>query len=216
MTMTFPKPGIEPGWVLDEDNALKQKLLGNPRFYVTNYASNPDGTTQTIPIQVFFRSPDVEIRTRTFPFVSIDLIDIVSEDDRAHRSAGPIVPFDLETATPPAGFNMVADDFPLPWSLIYQLSCCSRQPTHDRQMTQLMYMMFPHQFGSLDMGNFDGTVRRADLQNVVRRDLPADDANKRIYRQIFTIGVSSQFYLNEINLIQQAISVNTGVVEIGA
>lgn len=197
------------GFSLDEDNALKSKLCGspnglyNPSYTVTNYV---DG--QQIPILVYFRSPDTEIRTRTFPHFAIDLIDIEPDHERMHRAAGFVVPYPTETATPATGTYDVASDFPFPWMLIYQISALSRDPTHDRQLGQLLYMMFPYQFGNLDMSGFDGTFRRADLRSTERRDLPADENNLRIYRQIFTIAISSEFYLNVVQQIQQVLTVN--------
>lgn len=200
------------GFTLDEDNALKCKLLngplpnGKPNFFVTNYV---DG--QQIPVNVFYRSPDTEIVTRTFPHFAIDLIDVVPDEERMHRATGFIVPYPTETATPAQGYFDVADDFPFPWMLHYQISAISRDPTHDRQLGQLLFRMFPYQYGSLDMSGFDGTVRRADLLAHERRDLPGDETGKRTYRLIFTIGISSEFYLNQIEQIKQVLSVNTTV-----
>lgn len=202
------------GFLLDEDNALKTKLLNynNPQFSVTNYA---DGTQ--IPVAVFFRSPDTEIITRTFPHFAIDLIDVEPDHERMHRADGFIVPYPTETATPAEGFFNIAYDFPMPWMLHYQISAISRDPTHDRQLGQLLFNMFPYQYGYLDMTGFDGTVRRADLIGTERRDLPADSTNKRIYRQIFTVGISSEFYLSQFTQVQQALSVNIEVEDgIGA
>jgi hypothetical protein len=200
------------GFILDEDSALKAKLLNGtgptsqPGFYVYNYA---DGVQ--VPVAVYYRSPDSEIRTRTFPHFAIDLIDVVPDNERMHRANSPIVPYATETATPLTGFYDVADDFPFPWMLHYQISGISRDPTHDRQLDQLLFRMFPYQYGSLDMSNYDGTVRRADLLAHERRDLPADETNKRLYRVLFTVGISSEFYLNQIQQIQQVLSVNTTV-----
>lgn len=203
---------VAAGFTLDEDDALKTKLLRGtgpnsaPGFFVTNYA---DG--KQIPINVFFRSPDTEVVSRTFPHFAIDLIDIEPDHERMHRAAGFIVPYPTETATPASGYFDIASDFPMPFMLIYQISAISRDPTHDRQLGQLLYMMFPYQFGQLNMTNFDGTVRRADLRSTERRDLAADATNKRIYRQIFTVAVSSEFYLNVLQQIQQVLSVETDV-----
>ena len=205
------------GFLLDEDNALKSKLCNSPcgvytpSFYVTNYA---DG--KQFPVAVYFRSPDQEIRTRTFPHFAIDLIDVQPDHERMHRSAGMIVPYPTETATPAAGSKDVADDFPFPWMLMYQISAISRDPTHDRQLGQLLFRMFPYQYGSLDMSSFDGTVRRADLIGMERRDIPTDDTGKRLYRQLFTVGISSEFYLNQIQQVKQVISVNTSYVNYGS
>jgi hypothetical protein len=189
-------PGLAPNqWLIQEDNALKIKLSG---FVVTNYA---DG--RKIPIAVYFRFPDTEERKRTFPHFAIDMVDIDFDHSRAHRALEQILTFDLEQATPQPPQYLVADDMPLPWTLVYQIVSYARQPWHDRQMAALMYQMFPEQYGNLNMAQFDGTIRRADLMSVVRRDM-MDNDQKRLYRQIFTVGISSEFYVNELQLVAQA------------
>jgi hypothetical protein len=190
-------------WLLDEDNALRQKLSG---WSITNYA-----TGQPLSIPVFYRGPDAEEVTRVFPHVSIDLIDVVFDPTRAHRANGYIQPIDTEQATPASGYTLVADDMPLPWSLMYQLSAYSRNPQHDRQLSQMFYLMFPEEFGSLDMTNFDGTVRRADLVSVIRRDMFPDSTTKRVFRNMFTIAVSSEFYLSTINQIKNVLEINVDI-----
>jgi hypothetical protein len=184
-----------PSWVLDEDDALKAKLSG---FTVKNPA---DGTP--LDVAVYFRFPDPEERTRTFPHIAIDLVDIQFARERAHRAFQFPLNYNLEENAAPPGFQLVADDFPLPWDLIYQLGVYSRQPRHDRQLLLMMYQMFPEQFGSLDMSTIDGTIRRADLLEVVRRDT-VDAAGKRLYRFIVTVSISSEFFLNQIQTVQQA------------
>lgn len=191
-------------FLFDEDRALKEKLSG---FKVVNYA---DG--REIPIQVWYRFPDPEEREkRTFPHISIDLIDILPANDRAHRAFEFVLPYDLEQATPATDFNLVGDDFPLPWSLEYQLSTYARQPTHDRYMQMMMTRMFPNQYGSLNMAAYDGTVRRADLISHVRRDT-VDANNKRLYRVVYTVAISAEFFVNEVRTVKQALSVNLDFV----
>jgi hypothetical protein len=183
-------------WLLDEDSALKVMLSG---YTVTNYA---DG--RAIPIGTWFRTPDPEEVERKFPHIQIDLVDIEFAEERAHRAFG-FLPPQQETATPAAGSFLESYDFPMPWDLIYQLSLFSRNPVHDRQMTALVYMMFPQQFGQLNMANYDGTMRRAVNRGTVRRD-QLDASNKRTYRNIFTIAVSSEFYLGQIAQIQEVMT----------
>lgn len=195
------------GFLLDEDRALKEKLSG---FSVVNYS---DGKKINIP--VFFRFPDPEERTRTFPHIQIDLVDVVFDRTRAHRAAYYIQAGDTETATPLTGFTLVADDMPLPWSLIYQITTFARQPWQDRQLQGLMFMQFPEQFGFLNMANYDNTARRADLQSSVRRDT-VDSTNKRLYKNIFTVAISSEFYLAQLQQIQQIASIDVDVEVIGA
>lgn len=194
---------MEQQWVLDEDSALKEKLSG---FTVPNYA---DGKLKKVA--VYYRFPDVEERTRSFPHIAIDLTEINFDPTRAHRAMEYILDFDLEEATPLSGFKLVGDDYPLPWSLIYQLGCYSRQPDHDRQMLMMMYQMFPEMYGSLDMSKYDGTVRRADMLSAVRRDT-VDFEKKRLYRNIITVAISSEFFLNQIRTIQLNTSVNVDLV----
>jgi hypothetical protein len=190
-------------WLSDEDYALKQKLSG---FTVQNYA---DG--KQLPIQVYYRFPDPEERERTFPHIAIDLTEIVFDAERAHRATGYVLTWDTESATPMANGALVGDDYPLPWSLIYQLAFYSRNPTHDRQMRMMGYQMFPEMYGSLNMQFFDGTVRRADLVSSVQRDT-VDSNNKRLYRNILTVAISSEFFLNQIYAVQRATSVDITVV----
>lgn len=190
---------------LSEDEALKQKLQG---YQVFNYAqgSVPGGGAQ--PVYVYFRFPDTEIRTRQFPHITIDFLRMDFAEDRAHRADGYVVPFDLPAATPPSGYTLVSDDMPLPWTLVYQLSCNSRQPVHDRQLTLLMYQLFPEMYGTLDMTAFDGTTRRADLLGPPSRRDRIDQDRKRIYCQIFEVGISSEFFLLPVQAIQDVATVD--------
>lgn len=189
-------------WIIDEDRALKDKLSN---IVISNYS---DGREITVP--AFFRYPDPEERTRTFPHISIDMTSIDYDPTRAHRANAYIQPFDLEQATPPSGFFLIANDMPLPWSIEYQISMYSRQPWHDRQLTAWMYQLFPEQYGFLDLSNYDGTTRRADLVSVVRRDT-VDAERKRLYRNIFTIAVSSEMYVYQLQAISQILSVAVDV-----
>jgi hypothetical protein len=204
MTITTV-PNATQGWLLDEDAALKEMLSG---YSVTNYG----GGGKKLPIGTWFRTPDAEEVERKFPHIQIDLIDIEYAAERAHRAYGFLPPIQ-ETATPATGFFLESPDFPQPWDLIYQLSLFSRDPVHDRQMTVLLYTMFPEQFGQLDMSNWDGTMRRVVNRGTTRRD-QLDASNKRTYRNIFTIAVSSEFYLGQIAQIQEVLSTNVDVVQL--
>lgn len=180
-------------WLLDEDDALKDKLTG---FTVLNY-----GTDTQVPIAVYFRFPDPEIITRTFPHIAIDLTEINFVPERAQRGSEFLFNYATEQATPnPPGSYQSAYDFPLPFSLVYQLACYSRNPRHDRQMAGLLYSLFPASFGSIDMSNYDGTSRRADFVSSIRRDT-VDNKNKRLYRNIFTIAVSTELMMGQVTQV---------------
>jgi hypothetical protein len=186
-------------WLLDEDEALRDKLSG---FTAPNYGQPPG--PDTAKVAVYFRSPDPEIRKRTFPHIAIDLVNIAFDPTRAHHAVGFHIPwiFPLPPAPYPTDSGMTADDYPYPWTLTYQLSTFTRIPHQDRYLQMMMFRLFPQQYGHLVVPN-DGTIRRADLLGVIRRDIPADQDRKRIYRSIYTIGVSSEFFLNEIMTVGQ-------------
>lgn len=195
-------------WTIDEDYALKEKLQN---FQIPNYAPNAQGQTKWFTPAVFFDMPDTEERTRQFPRIQLTLTDIQYAEERAHRAAEFRLTYDLEQSTPLTGFDLIAEDFPTPWNLIYQISAYSRQPWHDRMFNMMFYQMFPQQYGSLDMSNFDGTLRRADLVDVVQRDM-LDAEKKRVYRKIVTVSISSEFFLAQVIQVQQARSVNLSIV----
>lgn len=200
MTMPVPMTTALSGFLLDEDEALKRKLTG---YSLTNYANR-----KKFPIAVYFRFPDPEERERQVPHVAIDLIGVEFDAQRAHRALGFLVtddPDEIDEATPqatPVTGYLTNNDFPLPWTLVYQLSAYARDPVQDRQLQSMLYQLFPEQFGFLDMSTIDGSVRRADLLSVVRRDT-VDNNSKRLYRNVYTIGVSSEFYVYQIQFIQQ-------------
>ena len=198
-------------WCIDEDYALKEKLQG---FTIPNYASGPGGKGKSFTPPVFFGFPDPEENQRVYPHIQINLIDIQYAADRAHRAAEFRLTYDEETATPATNYTLVAEDFPTPWNLIYQITAYSRQPWHDRMFSMMLFQMFPQQYGSLDMTHFDGTVRRADLVDVVQRDLleATQGKQKRVYRKIFTVSVSSEFFLAEVIQIANVLSVNVDFI----
>lgn len=193
-------------WLLDEDDALRLKLLGpggtSSPYTVTNYA---DG--RQLPINVYFQFPDAEEITRVFPYLAISLIAINFAAERAHRAQGYILNRPLEQATPQTGYVLGSDDMPLPWDLVYQIGTYSRQPRHDRQLQAMMFQAFPQDFGFLDMTNFDGTFRRADMISAVRRD-ERDATKQRLYHNIYTVSISSEFPLYKVQQIQEISSVD--------
>lgn len=201
-------------WLLDEDDALRDKLTNYGAGYsVLNY-----GTDTQTPIGVYFRFPDTEIvGDRKYPHIAIDLAEINFDPTRAQRAMEFIFNYDTETATPLSGFSQTAYDYPLPFSLIYQLAAYSTQPRHDRQLYGLLTSLFPAAFGSLNMANYDGTIRRADFVSSVRRDTVNPQSKKRLYRFIYTIAVSTELLLGQVQEVQhtnQAVKLNISVVDI--
>jgi len=65
---------------LEEDNMLKELLKG-----ISVHDQRADNEQIARPVQVWFGQPDVELRDQTYPFITIDLIDILEDRARSHR-----------------------------------------------------------------------------------------------------------------------------------
>ncbi|MFY9240137.1 MAG: hypothetical protein WAO78_14930 [Roseovarius sp.] len=173
-------------FLLDEDEALRDRLLG---------MTVSDNKNPTRPVGVWFGQPDPEIRSQNYPFLTVDLIDISEATERV--MSGKIDPWYFEPDIDPQtqGWSMY---YPTPINLDYQVTTFARQPRHDRQIvSQLLGARLPLRFGSLVVkareksdGSYDGTVRRLDLLNVVKRDMT--EAGKRLFMNSFTVRVSSE------------------------
>lgn len=158
-------------------------------------ASATDGTA-TIGafrnVQVWFGFPDVELRAQTYPYMTIDLIDVRTAKER--QTSGMMYDSDNRgTVTPVAGITY-RYSMPLPYDLVYQVTSYSRHPRHDRAIIhQLLQKKFPSQYGNLDVPNELGTEtakRHMFLDGFVKRDMIED--GRRLFRNVFTIRVVSE------------------------
>lgn len=194
---TQPSTGSE-GWILDEDRALRDLLDG---IYVS------DDKAPQRRVGVWFGHPDQELRAQSYPYTTIDLIDISEEMDRAQRGmytlsrnhgflgweddpmvlASGLTFGDKEAVE---NYSAVWMDYPIPIRLTYQITTWARNPRHDRQILQhlLQRGLTPFQRGSLDVS--DGTLRRLDVMDVVKRDSVED--SKRLLSNAIIVGVSSE------------------------
>lgn len=172
-------------FIIAEDEALRSQMMG---------MTVSDSKTPERAVEVWFGQPDQEMRAQSFPFVIIDLIDISEATERV--MSGKSKPWYLE---PELETNQNWDIwYPTPINLFYQISTFARHPRHDRQiLAQILGTRLPLRFGSLvvkqtenDDGTFEGTVRRLDTVNVVKRD--TTEGGKRMFMNVFTIRVSSE------------------------
>lgn len=181
-------------FILSEDEALKTKLQG----LTVNDVNNPNR-----PVPVWFRLPEPEARTITYPNVVIERISYEVDHDREHRGY-------VQLGYTPDGFPAAADptslatglytDFPIPYLFNYAVIVQSRNVLHDisiqSQLTDLAYL--PPRFGYLEIPE-DGTIRRLDLLGIDNMDTIVD--NKRLFRKSYTIQVSSELTLQQIDEI---------------
>jgi hypothetical protein len=175
-----------------EELALKTALKG---MAVT------DNENVGRPVGVWFGQPDMEITAQTFPYVTIDMIDMTEAKERMMVSHG-VKPW-YYTMDVPA----LADDwtmpYPIPINLDYQITTYARNPRHDRQiLAQILGNRLPFRFGSLvvhhsevfaldgSLTSAEATVRRLDMLSVNKRD--TIESGKRMFMNMFTVRISSE------------------------
>jgi hypothetical protein len=178
-------------FLLSEDEALRNLLKD---MVVTDQKSVTEEGPQR-KVKVYFGQPDQELRDQTYPYITIDMIDINEGTDRAMR--GKAKPAYLsDPVTGPDGtssYDPEAQDWeinwPIPVNIDYQITTYSRQPRHDREiLAQILYKKIPMRFAVLEPA--DGTVRRLDLLDIAKRDIT--EQGKRLFVNAFTVRVSSE------------------------
>lgn len=180
-------------FILAEDEALRNVLLG---------MTVSDNKNANRPVGVWFGQPDPEIRAQSFPFITVDLIDISEARERVMSGKSEIWYYEPDDLQSNEGWEMF---LPTPINLDYQITTFARQPRHDRQiLAQLLNNRLPLRFGSLPVvqkytqETVDGqpaqvgqaTVRRLDVMRVLKRDIT--ESGKRMFMNVFTVRVSSE------------------------
>lgn len=180
-------------FLLSEDKALREKLQG-----MVVHDQKSDGQEQARPVQVWFGQPDQELRAQTYPYITIDMIDVVREADREMRGlVKPEYMADPETVPDGEGGTIPFDpevhdwviDLPIPVAIDYQITTYARHPRHDRELlSQLLHEKLLLRFDQLDLE--DGTNRRLEVLNVSKRDVT--EQAKRLFVNAITVRVSSE------------------------
>lgn len=187
------------GFLLDEDNALKAHLKG--------MIVNDDGGERRVG--VWFRLPEPEERTREFPYITIDLVDIERAAEREHRGRIKMSYVPANVAASPVGSDNKTE-FPIPVELVYEITTHTRKAWHDRQLQSLMLTdKLPFRYGMLEVATgVDDTVtmRRLDFVDVISND-GTDENGKRIFRKVYTVTVSSELFPDTIAAVQRVTTV---------
>jgi hypothetical protein len=183
-------------FLLSEDKALRLNLQG-----ITVHDQKSTGQDTPRQVGVFYGQPDQEVRAQSYPYITIDMIDITPDAMREMRgrvSPAYLAPEGLDAET--KGWEI---DLPIPVNIDYQISTYARQPRHDRELlAQLLYQKLPFRFGQLDLD--DGTIRRMEVLNVSKRDVT--EQAKRLFVNAITVRVSSeiaQSSYSELYKVQQ-------------
>lgn len=198
------------GWLLEEDEMLKEKLLG---MKVYDQRAPAGGAGRDVG--VWFRFPEPELRDVSYPFVTIDLLGISEALDRAQR--GGMVRPTVQGYRPP---DMVADapagrvlvtEWPIAMNLDYQVTTWARNIHHDRAMVQQLWTKFPGRYGSVG-GNATPYVRpvSAQLTGFTPGDR-LDETGKRLFKKMFTIRLFSELWASQIQNVAQVTTVDISV-----
>lgn len=172
-------------FLLAEDAALKSHLSS----ITVSDEKNP-----TRPVNVWFGFPDVEVRAQTFPFITIDLINIREASER--QTSGITYDGDYMGTTAPVSGKWYNYEIPVAYDLEYQVTSYSRHPRHDRAIIFQMNQKFPGKRGHLAVPNALNTStshRHMFLDSFLKADrAEGENGNKRILRNIYTIRVVSE------------------------
>ena len=168
-------------FLLSEDKALREKLRG-----ITVTDQKADATETSREVGVWFGVPDQEIRSQSYPYITIDMIDIVRDTQREMRGVTNAAYLKPDNWDPLLEFET---DLPIPVNIDYQVTTYSRHPRHDREiMSKLLSTQLPIRFGVLELD--DNTVRRLDVLDVNKRDMVEN--GKRLFMNAISLRVSSE------------------------
>jgi hypothetical protein len=197
-------------FLLEEDEALRNLLKD---MYVTDQKSVTEDGPQR-KVGVWFGQPDQEIRNQSYPYITIDMIDIAEAFDRAHRGTVTADYYaDPETMTTGVNFDPSLHgwemDYPIPVNIDYQITTYARQPRHDRQiLAQLLYTKIPLRFAVLNVGPDTqfGTARRLDVLDISKRDIT--EQGKRLFVNAITVRISSEIAPTTFNKLYKVQELN--------
>jgi hypothetical protein len=170
-------------FILSEDLALKTLLTG---IVVA------DDKNATRSVGVWFSNPDLESRAQSYPYITIELLDFDPATYRQH--SGVFQDNDLQGTIAPSGNIVYSYEIPVAWDLMYQITTYSRHPRHDRAIiAHLLNRVFISKRGYLAVPNdlaTETSYRHLILEEFTKRDTIED--NRRLYRNVFTVTVSSE------------------------
>jgi len=194
-------------FLLSEDKALRLWLQE-----LVVHDQKADGLDTPRQVGVWFGQPDQELRPQSYPYITIDMIDVqrdparemrgyvkpeyITPPDFVHDAAGELVPYDPD-------LHDWQIELPIPVNIDYQITTYARHPRHDRELlSQLLHQKLVLRFGQLDIE--DGTNRRLEVMDVSKRDVT--EQAKRLFVNAITVRVSSEIVqatLQELYKVQE-------------
>lgn len=194
-------------FLLSEDKALRLWLQE-----LVVHDQKADGVDTPRQVGVWFGQPDQELRPQSYPYITIDMIDVQRDPARemrgyvkpeymdppefVHNAAGELVEYD-------PSLHDWQIELPIPVNIDYQITTYARHPRHDRELlSQLLHQKLVLRFGQLDIE--DGTNRRLEVMDVSKRDVT--EQAKRLFVNAITVRVSSEIVqatLQELYKVQE-------------
>lgn len=170
-------------FIINEDAALKEILKS---VFVS------DERNQQRPVGVWYGQPDPEIRQQSYPYITIDLVNVEEATERSHRGW---INYEYHFEGTDATKNY-SGEYPIPINLDYQVTTYARQPRHDRQLIgYLLNDALRLRFATIPVPE-DQTVRRLDVLGFSKRD--TTENGKRLFVNVFTVRVSSEILPGQI------------------
>ena len=172
-------------FLLSEDEALRKYLQG-----ITVNDQRAAGDDVPRQVGVWFGQPDQELRNQSYPYITIDMIDIQRDAAREMRGriTGTVEQFGYLGPTEESDLGWDVE-LPIPVNIDYQITTYARQPRHDRELlAQLLYTKLTLRFAQLELN--DNTVRRLEVLDVAKRD--SVEQGKRLFINAVTVRVTSE------------------------
>lgn len=210
------------GFLLAEDAALKARLVNGLRLSDDRNASRK--------VQVFYRYPESETE-RTFPFVTIELVNInharirqesevtyyypstasgssvsINPTNRLDYFPSEYTASDLQDIVD--GSPYLATEQMIPIDLMYQVSTYCRSQRHDRELTVgMMRYVFPLRKSFIEIPE-DNTSRRCDLLSWRSSDILDQESGykKRIFRKVYTVQMNSELPQTDLLKVSTVLS----------
>lgn len=179
------------GFLLEEDEALKAKVTGLTVF---------DDRMAARPVPVWYGNPDLELAQRTYPYISLELVDMNEANERVMVGKPFLryLPDGYEAPLDTSNEILSASWFPTPYDLDYQVTAWSRHPRHDREIVRkLLSGRLPIRFGALDLPRSYREVR-LDMLDGPRIADTVDENGKRLFRKVFTVRVATELFPDDV------------------
>lgn len=189
-------------WLLNEDAALKAKLSG------ITVSDGKSPTPGLIAVGCWYGQPDLEMREQSYPYITIDLLDIREATDRAMRNHVTL-PYVPDGDPIPTVGSKVYYDYPIPYDLDYQVRVWARHPRHDRQIVaELLRNRLPSRYGSLYIPE-DDTLRSMFMTGLIKRDVT--EQQRRLFSTVLNVRVFSELTQSAATTAHEALHVNLTV-----